>query len=289
MPNILFKCRSCGNQLVQDDTRVGVEVTCQHCGSSLTVPKTTIVHVCPHPHCSQAIKIDIALKGDGLRCPSCTKSIMLPLYRANVIVFLCKRCEQIIEIPNSDAGKLLPCPKCNDWIRGPDLKEIAETTVPSVTTAPAAPLEDGPCAMSISEPTLAILVVDDNQADQQLMANHLQQIRSMKRGIAIDFAKDGAEAVALLRKKGYALVVLDWNLPVLGQGDVLRYLRKHGNQVPVVVVSGVEPRHLTDQLVAHQGTFLSKDKMSPETFHVAICMALALINLKITDFFDTRT
>lgn len=289
MPNILFKCRSCGNQLVREDAWAGRPVNCPHCGASLTVPKTAIVYTCPHSNCSWAVKIDSALKGDGLHCPSCNKPMMLPLQRADGIVFLCKRCEKIIEVPIAEAGKLLACPKCNDWIMGPDLTEIADASPASGATGPASPPADGPCAMTIDDQTVSILVVDDNQVDQHLMAVHLGRIRSFKRGIAVDFAMDGAEALAKLRTKGYAVVVLDWNLPVLGQGAVLRYLRQHGSRIPVVVISGVAPHHLAEELAALKGTFLSKDTMSPETFHVAICMALALVNCNVSDYFGTQT
>ena len=287
-PSILFKCRACGNQVVRGDGGAGMQFHCPSCGSSLTIPKTLVLYTCPHTDCNRTVKIDIALKGDGLHCPSCNKSMMLPIQRADEIVFLCKRCEKIIEIPVAKAGKLLPCPKCDAFIRGPDLSEIADAPSASVATGQSFPPDSGICAMATDANSLPVLVVDDNPSDQHLMADHLRRIRSFKRPIEIDFAMDGAEALAKLRTKGYALVILDWNLPVLGRGEVLRCLRKNGSRIPVVVISGVEPRHLVDELAALQGTFLSKDTMGPQTFHVAICLALTLVGFNLSHLFETQ-
>ena len=288
MPNILFKCRSCGHQLVVEDACAGMPTKCPNCRTDLVVPKTAINYTCPHSICSHEIKIDIVLKGDGLHCPSCNKSIMLPIQRADVIVCLCKRCEKIIEIPVSKAGKLLSCPKCDDWIMGPVLHEVAAASPANISTNLAPPVQNDSYSLPAAANTLPVLVVDDNKTDQYLMAVHLGKIGSFKREIELDFAMDGEEALAKLRKKGFALVVLDWNLPVLGQGEVLRELRRNGSRLPVVVITGVEPQHLANDLAVLKGTFLSKDQMSPETFHIAICTALALVGLNVSDYFAQR-
>jgi len=287
MLNILFKCRSCGKQQMREDLCAGTQVNCRDCGASLTVPKTVLVYTCPHSDCNRPVKIDIALKGDGLHCPGCKKSIMLPIQRADVIGFLCKRCEKIIEIPIAEAGKLLPCPKCDEWIRGPELKEIAGASAPG-TAGLAAPPVTGAGSLAGDDQNMSVLIIDDNTMDQQLVANHLAEIRSWKRRPDLEFAMNGEEALAQLRKKNFALVILDWNLPVLGQGEVLRSLRKNGSRIPVVVISGVEPQHLVNELAALKGTFLSKDTMSPATFHVAICLALALVDINVSHFFEMR-
>ncbi len=295
MPDILFKCRSCGNQLVLAKASAGTQVHCPQCGSSLTVPKAAIVYTCPQTNCSRVVQIDIALKGDGLHCPGCNKPMMLPIRRVNVIICLCKRCEKIIEIPISEAGKLLPCPKCDDWIMGPELNEIADASAANTSTDLLSPPEDAPLpspenglSATLDDQTLSVLVVDDNPGDQRLAAIHLREMRALKRGIEFDYAMDGKEALAKLRTKRFALVVLDWNLPVFGQGEVLRYLRKNGSRIPVVVMTGVAQHHLAPELDALKAAFLSKDTMSPETFHIVICLALALVECNVAHFFEHR-
>ena len=59
---------------------------------------------------------------------------------------------------------------------------------------------------------MSVLVVDDNPADQHLVADHLGKIRSFKCGMELDFAKDGMEVLAKLRTKNFDLVILDWEL-----------------------------------------------------------------------------
>ena len=274
---------------MREDSYAGTPVQCLNCGCSLTVPKTAIAYTCPHSNCSQPVKIDIALQGDGLHCPSCNKSMVLPIQRADVIIFLCKRCEKIIEIPISEAGKLLACPKCDEWIRGPELKEIANAAFGPVAAAAAPPVPASAPPLTADDQNVVVLIVDDNLMDQHLVANHLGNILSWKHKPDLDFAVNGEEALAKMRQKKFSLVILDWNLPVLGQGEVLRSLRKDGSRIPVVVISGVEQHHLADELAAIKGTYLSKDTMSPATFHVAICLALALVGINVSQFFEMRT
>ena len=72
------------------------------------------------------------------------------------------------------------------------------------------------------EKTFRVLVVDDNLVDQELAVLHMGQTWPYERELELDFAADGAQALAKLRTKSFALVVLDWMLPVLGDGEVLR-------------------------------------------------------------------
>jgi len=126
-PKILFKCESCWRPVVTDDANAGKQTICPKCNSQVLVPTAAILYTCPHHNCNQAVKIDIALKGEeGLRCLSCNGTIMLPVRRGNLFFYQCKRCGKTIEIPLAQAGKLLFCPKCDELIRGPELKEIAD-------------------------------------------------------------------------------------------------------------------------------------------------------------------
>ena len=126
-PKILFKCESCWRPVVTDDTNAGKQTICPKCTSQVLVPTTAMLYTCPHHNCNQAVKIDIALKGEeGLHCLSCSGVIMLPVRRGNLVFYQCKRCGKTIEIPIAQAGKLIFCPKCDELIRGPELKEIAD-------------------------------------------------------------------------------------------------------------------------------------------------------------------
>ena len=132
------------------------------------------------------------------------------------------------------------------------------------------------------EKTFRVLVVDDNLVDQELAVLHMGQTWPYERELELDFAADGAQALAKLRTKSFALVVLDWMLPVLGDGEVLRQLRHHGQRVPVVVVSGRERQDIAADLETLQAAFLNKNQMNADTFQLAIGQALTLLGLQWT-------
>ena len=123
--------------------------------------------------------------------------------------------------------------------------------------------------------TLAVLVIDDNPVDQELAARQIKQARPFKRELDFTFAADGQEALNKLQKQRFGLIILDWNLPLLGKGEVLRSLRRLGLRVPVVVLSGVDHEEITTVLDELAAAYLSKDDMSPAGFHRAIVQSLA--------------
>jgi len=83
--------------------------------------------------------------------------------------------------------------------------------------------------------------VDDNQADVRLMAEALKDARVQSR---LTIARDGAEALAVLRREGsYSrvkypdLVLLDLNLPKIDGREVLAEIKADSalKRIPVVV------------------------------------------------------
>jgi len=142
--------------------------------------------------------------------------------------------------------------------------------------------KNGASAITGDEKTFRVLVVDDNPVDQELAVLHMGQTWPYERELELDFAVDGAEALAKLRTKKFALVVLDWMLPVLGDGEVLRQLRHHGQRIPVVVISGREREDIAADLDALQAAFLNKDQMNADTFQLAIGHALTLLGMQWT-------
>ena len=126
------------------------------------------------------------------------------------------------------------------------------------------------------EKTLPVLVVDDVPTEQELMATYLGEAWPFESVMELDFAADGKEALTKLRTKRYALLVLDWKLPVLGGDEVLRYLRQQGIRIPVVVISGLDRESIATNLDALAASFLSKTQIKPVTFRRAIAHALEL-------------
>ena len=143
---------------------------------------------------------------------------------------------------------------------------------------PAIRPDAGPAEMGLRnrtgvEPTFPVLVVDDQPAWQDLVALYLGEVWSPAQGLAIDFAEDGAVALAKVLTKQFAAIILDWNLPVLGKGEVLRQLRRRGIHTPVIIISSVPRGEIDDDLEAFDAAYVSKDQLSPATLEVAIAHA----------------
>ena len=125
----------------------------------------------------------------------------------------------------------------------------------------------------LTKPTFPVLVVDDQPAWQDLVAIYLGEVWSPAQGLAIEFAEDGAVALAKLLTKQFAMVILDWNLPVLGRGEVLRQLRRRGIHTPVIIISSIPRAEIDDDLEAFNAAYVSKEQLSPATLEVAIAHA----------------
>ena len=131
----------------------------------------------------------------------------------------------------------------------------------------------------LKEGVFPVLVVEDNPGDQRLAGILLGEAWPFEHGIELHFAEDGQEALIILQTKRFALVVLDWRLPVLGNGEVLHQLRRQGIRVPVVVLSGSDRDHIGDDLDELAAGYLHKDQMNPSTLQQAIADSLALLGL----------
>jgi CheY-like chemotaxis protein len=79
-----------------------------------------------------------------------------------------------------------------------------------------------------------VLVVDDELFALEAMCGFLAEA-----GYTIARARDGREALELIRDLHPDAVVLDLMLPVISGGRVLAELHRTHNEVPVVLVSGV--------------------------------------------------
>jgi DNA-binding response OmpR family regulator len=77
-----------------------------------------------------------------------------------------------------------------------------------------------------------ILVVEDEEKMRQSVAEGL----SME-GCDVSTAADGAEALSLLEKRSFHLIVLDWMLPRKNGLEVLQNLRSRGDLTPVLMLT----------------------------------------------------
>ena len=79
-----------------------------------------------------------------------------------------------------------------------------------------------------------VLIVDDNSDVRRLYAIGLNQ-----RGFEVKLAANGAEAVERIASERPDVILLDWVMPLMDGGEVLRKLREATDvDIPVIVVSG---------------------------------------------------
>ena len=85
-----------------------------------------------------------------------------------------------------------------------------------------------------------ILVVDDDDAIRALLSTVLR-----RRGLRVDTARNGVEAVARLGECRYSLILLDLMMPLMSGYQVLEHLADDSASVrPLVIVltAGLQPR-----------------------------------------------
>lgn len=83
-----------------------------------------------------------------------------------------------------------------------------------------------------SQSEARVLVADDDPSIRQLVCTIVQ-----REGFAVDCAADGAEAIALLKKKSYAVILLDLMMPIVDGFGVIDYLKNHAEgSKPIVLV-----------------------------------------------------
>ena len=83
-------------------------------------------------------------------------------------------------------------------------------------------------------PRGALLVVDDNEMNRDMLARRL-----MRRGYSVTVAADGHQALAMLKAQPFDLVLLDIMMPGISGLDVLQILREKYSvaDLPVIMAT----------------------------------------------------
>jgi adenylate cyclase len=82
-----------------------------------------------------------------------------------------------------------------------------------------------------------VLVVDDNEANRDLLARRVR-----RQGHAVTLAEDGVQALELMRKEPFDLVLLDIMMPHMNGYQVLEHLKTDPTlrHIPVIVISALD-------------------------------------------------
>ena len=110
-----------------------------------------------------------------------------------------------------------------------------------------------------------VLLVDDEQAIRLAIRMALR-----REGMDVTEASDGLEALALLKKEKYQLVILDVMMERVGGYEVLQQMRAAGDHTPVMMLSGK-----SDEMDQVLGLGFGADSYLTKPFHTAVLIQTA--------------
>lgn len=108
-------------------------------------------------------------------------------------------------------------------------ESIAAEDLPPLNSQPIALPEAAPTALAA---TLRVLVVEDNPVNRRLLEEQLQLL-----GCQVFLAREGEEALALLRQQTVDIVLTDLSMPGMDGYELAENLRENWPELPVVAVS----------------------------------------------------
>ena len=119
-----------------------------------------------------------------------------------------------------------------------------------------------------------ILVVEDNDQAARLIMLVLKDMGAKE----VVFAKDGLEAwdqIEGAKKEGaFSMIISDWNMPNLTGIQLLQRLRKTGNPVPFIMITGRGTVDSATQAVDSGVTVYIPKPFTPDQLRVKIASTL---------------
>ncbi|HEX3355909.1 MAG TPA: response regulator [Tepidisphaeraceae bacterium] len=86
-------------------------------------------------------------------------------------------------------------------------------------------------------------MADDSTDERSLMARYLRRV-----GYDVSEASDGRATIDYLQNNEVNVLLLDLNMPGLDGFDDLGYLQKHRRGLPVILLSGMAPDQIQQQI-----------------------------------------
>src|SRR5580658_2519714 len=127
---------------------------------------------------------------------------------------------------------------------------------------------------------MQILIVDDDDFALSVLENTLTRM-----GYAVTAARDGAEALEVLRNTEIRLVVTDWDMPRMNGVDLCRTIRREdlSSYIYIIMLTGREgAKQRLEGLCAGAADFLNKP-LDPEELLVCLRQAERILTLETRD------
>jgi CheY-like chemotaxis protein len=106
---------------------------------------------------------------------------------------------------------------------------------------------------------MPLLIVEDDEDVKEMIAYHLQGVVD-----SVMFARDGMEALDIVRSRPLRAVVSDLKMPGMNGVELLQAIRGLGLDTPFVLVTGyIDPDYLIQSIRLHADDYLEKP-YSPE-------------------------
>lgn len=122
--------------------------------------------------------------------------------------------------------------------------------------------------------TLRLLIVDDDDVDRLAVRRLLRRVRP---GAVIEESTDRASAEAAIRAGAFSCVLLDYNIPGTDGLRILEGIRRAGDHVPIIVLTGQGDEELAVTLMkAGASDYLNKNALTAERLDRSLRYALEL-------------
>lgn len=99
--------------------------------------------------------------------------------------------------------------------------------------------------ISIGTTNFNVLIVDDNRINQIVTQNILK-----KKGYTCDVASNGSDAIDMLKKGNFDLVLMDINMPEMNGLDATKVIRTFNIHIPIIALTAVEEGEIREQALS---------------------------------------
>jgi signal transduction histidine kinase/CheY-like chemotaxis protein len=144
-------------------------------------------------------------------------------------------------------------------IEAPELPAASSAAVPTLVAAVAEPVAPPPAPGAAPLGASRVLLVEDNFVNQRVAVYMLTKL-----GVGVDVAKHGREAIEMLGRSVYDLVLMDCQMPEMDGFEATRIIRDGrsavlDHEIPVIAMTAnAFPEHRARALACGMNDFLAK-------------------------------